>query len=154
MDRDAKKSAPKIIKVTKPKAKRKPAIPKELPLPKYIQIGFRKYSLKPAPDKSDYLGLCLFERNEMQLKNEMHGDEQRTTIFHEYCHARMHDTGLEHMFNSRQIEAICDFFAFATMDLVRDSNNWQLLEWARQKSQEKALPPYEVPKGGNYPGEI
>lgn len=143
-------SRTKSKNISKSSPGRKPSGRRSPPAPKFVQVGFRKYTLKPAPKDADYLGICIFERSEIQTKQDMHDEEKKTTLFHEYCHARMHDLGLSHMFTARQEEAICDFFGFAEMELVRD--NWKLLEWARAR-EDTILPPYKVTPGTNYPGE-
>lgn len=143
-----------MARVAKPKPKSKVAATGSR-MPKRMKVGFRKYSIKSHKDvkgdAEDYYGVTIFERSEIRIKTDIGDDEKKATLFHEYCHARMHDAGLRDLFSAKQEEMICNFFAGAVMQLVRD--NWDALEWAKLKESDANLKPFKVAAGENYKGE-
>lgn len=119
--------------------------------PKKMRVGYRHYAIKSAPKESDFYGACVFERSEIHLREDVGGDEKKATVFHEYCHAKMHDGGLRDIFTVRQEETICQFFSQAVMELIRDPDNWKMILWAKEKEKDN-LPAFVVAPGPNYPG--
>ena len=118
-------------------------------IPKRLRVGFRFYNVKTAVPKGDYYGCCVFERSEIHIRDNIGSEERKSTVFHEYCHAKMHDGGLRDIFTARQEETICQFFSQAVMELIRDPDNWKMLEWAKMKEKDK-LPPVKIEEGPNY----
>jgi Zn-dependent peptidase ImmA (M78 family) len=140
------KTAAKKTSVKKKTTTMKPRMPKKM------KVGYRHYAIKSVDKDSDFYGACVFERSEIHLREDVGGDEKKSTVFHEYCHAKMHDGGLRDVFTARQEETICQFFSQAVMELIRDPNNWKMILWAKERDKD-SLPPFVVAPGPNYPGE-
>lgn len=117
-------------------------------LPTKMKIGFRDYKIRPAPEKEQegraYNGAAIIERSEIRLRTDVGDDEIKATIFHEFYHGYIYDLGLNIGLSHKQEERQCQIFSAAVMQLVRDPDNWKVLEWAHQKGDDSHLKDVEV----------
>mgnify|MGYP001165999684 CR=1 FL=1 len=126
---------------TKETSKKLPPRPRA---PKRMRVGYRHYAIKSAPSESDFYGACVFERSEIHLREDVGGDEKKATVFHEYCHAKMHDGGLRDIFTTRQEETICQFFSQAVMELIRDPEYMALLRANGERMKARSRRSYMI----------
>ena len=108
-----------------------------------LTVGFRKYRIRSpsAEEKKNtkYNGLALVEHNEIRLRDDVSDDEQKATLFHEYLHAKISDAGVP-LSSAKEEERLCQFFSSCVMELVRDPDNWKLLQWAHERQQKITAP--------------
>lgn len=63
--------------------------------------------------KLDVLGLFSGTHRRIQVKTGLHPTQERHTLFHEWVHLVLWDSGLSNIFSAEQQEAICDALASA-----------------------------------------
>ena len=116
--------------------------------PTKMKIGFREYNVRAAPlkERKDrrYNGASIIEQNEIRLRTDVSNDEIKATIFHEFFHSYIYDLGLNLGLKGAEEEKMCQLFSAAVMQLVRDPDNWKVLEWAREKGNDSHLKEIEV----------
>ncbi len=115
--------------------------------PTKMKIGFRDYIIrKPSKKEQEtraYIGMAVMEHNEIRLREKVCPDEQKVTLFHEYAHAKIYDSGMGVGMPLDREEQWCQFFSGCMMELVRDPTNWKILQWA-----------HEVDRGSGAPEDV
>lgn len=112
-------------------------------LPTKVYVGFREYLIREAPKKERkerrYNGACLSEENEIRLRTDVGEDEVKASFFHEYFHAVLADDALTPMLELKDTEeeGLCQLFSSAIMQLLRNPDNWKIIEWAHSKEEPK-----------------
>jgi len=112
--------------------------------PTKMKIGFRKYTIRKPSEKENkkrtYLGLIVAEFNEIRLRDDVGDDELKVTLFHEYFHAAMGDQGMNTNLPAYREEQWCQFLSSCVMELVRDPDNWKIMQWAHEESKGASSP--------------
>jgi hypothetical protein len=127
--------------------------------PTRMKVGFREYKIrrpsKAEAKEKEYNGLAIVEHNEIRLRKDVGDDEQKVTLFHEYVHAKIYDTGMNQGLTDNKEEQWCQFFSQAIMELLREPDNWRIIQWAHEKTEGMKAPenaglnapslPYRIP---------
>lgn len=69
---------------------------------------------KPWPDPEAF-GCFHRDRREIEIDGTRSLELQWSTLFHEWVHTALDDSGLAHLFSEQQQEALCDAIAAARM---------------------------------------
>jgi Zn-dependent peptidase ImmA (M78 family) len=103
--------------MTRPKAKRLPALPASVP----SAMGAIPVEIVEALKLNDeaLCGRFSWQKRLIQVEQKMTREAQWYTLYHEMVHVALSDSGVAQVLDERQTEAVCDALALARLEELK-----------------------------------